>query len=126
MRRVSSILATAALLIGLPLAAAAHDDDRGWRGYERHGHYYQPGPKHVRKHYYAPPVVYRPAPPVVYRPAPPVVYRPAPPVVYRPAPPVVYYPAPRVVERPVYVPAPPPAPRPWPFNQVDIGFRIFF
>ena len=44
---------------------------------------------------------------------------------YRPAPP------PRVVGYPVYVPAPTPVvvappPRPWPLNQVDIGFRIFF
>lgn len=100
MTRALSALGAAALLIGLPLAAAAHDGDRGARGYERHGHYDQP--EHVHKrHYHAPPVVYRPAPPVVY------------------------YPAPRVVERPVYVPAPAP-PAPWPFNQVDIGFRIFF
>jgi hypothetical protein len=100
-----STLGAATFLIGLPLAAAAHDDDRGrgWRGDERHGRYYQPRPKHVHKHYHVPPVAYRPAPPVVYYPA-----------------------APRVVERPVYVPVPPPAPRPWPFNHVDIGFRVFF
>ncbi len=42
MRRAMSTLGAATLLIGLPLAAAAHDDDRdrGWRGHERHGHYY--------------------------------------------------------------------------------------
>ena len=99
MKQALSTLGAATLLIGLPLAAAAHDDDYrhpGWRGHERHGHYnyYQPKYKHVQKHYQAPPVV--------------------------------YYPAPRVVERPVYVPVPPPAPRPWPFNHVDIGFRVFF
>jgi hypothetical protein len=103
MRRVLSTLGVASILIGAPLAASAHDGDRGWRGYDGRGHY-QPKPKHVHKY-----------------------YTPAPPVAYRLAPPVVYYPvAPRVVERPVYVPAPPPAPGPWPFNQVDIGFRIFF
>src|SRR5262245_1276115 len=102
MRRVLTTLGATAVLIGLPLAASAHDDGRyNGRGHDRHGHYQ---PKH--KHY---------APPVVYRPGPPVVYRPAPAVVYRPAPPVAYYPAPR----PVYVPAPVPAPAPWPFNQVD-------
>jgi hypothetical protein len=103
MRRTLTTLGAGAMLIGLPLAALAHDDDRGWRGHDRHGHYYQAKPKHVHKHYYAPPVVYRPAPPVVYYPAPA-----------------------RVVERPVYVPVAPPAPRPWPFNHVDVGFRFFF
>ena len=106
MRRVLTTLGAATMLIGLPLAAAAHDDDRGWRGDERYGHYRQP----KIKRYYAPPVAYWPGPPVIYRPAPPVAY----------------YPAPRVVERPVYVPAPAPAPAPWPFNHVDVGFRIFF
>jgi hypothetical protein len=102
MKRLLTGLATASLLIGLPLAAAA-DDDRG-RGWERHGHHgYWKGPKHVRHYYY-------PAPPVVYYPAPRVVYR------------TVYVPAP-VVARPVYVPPPPPVvdgPR------VSVGFRIFF
>jgi hypothetical protein len=102
MRRVLTTLGTATMLIGLPLAAAAHDDDRGWRGDERHGHYHRHKPKHAQKRFRVPPVAYRPAPPVLY------------------------HPAPRVIERPVYVPAPPPAPRPWPFNHVDIGFRIFF
>ena len=102
MKRALTGLAAASILIGLPLAAAAHDDDRNWRGHDGYGHYYQPKPKHVYKHYHVPPVAYRSAPPVVY------------------------YPAPRVVERPVYVPVPPPAPRPWPFNHVDIGFRVFF
>jgi hypothetical protein len=99
MKRALSTLGAATLLIGLPLAAAAHDDDRdrGWRGHERHGHYnyHQPKYKQLHKHYQAPPVVYYPAPP-------------------------------RVVQRPVYVPVPPPPPRPWPFNHVDIGFRVFF
>ena len=104
MRRMFSTVSVASILIGVPLAAAAHDDGRGWRGYEGRGHYHEPKPRQVHKY-----------------------YRQAPPVAYRPAPPVVYYPmAPRVVERPVYVPVPPPSPRPWPFNQVDIGFRIFF
>ena len=96
MKRTLTGLAAASLLIALPLAAAAHDDDhRGWNGYERHGPYYhQPNPKQYYRH---------------------------------DQPPVVYYPAaPRIAERPVYVPVPPPAPRPWSFNQVDIGFRIFF
>ena len=103
MKRTLTGLAAASILIALPLAASAHDNDgrRGWSGYERHGpYYYQPKPKQYYKHY---------QPPVVYYAAPPrIVQRP------------VYVPG------PVYVPVPPPAPRPWPFNQVDIGFRIFF
>ena len=109
MKRALTGVAAASILIGLPLAAAAHDDDRG-RG--RDGYYKNHGYQH--KHHQARPYHYR-APPVVYhRPAPPVVYRPAPP-------PVVGYPV--YVPAPVAVPAPP---RPWPFNHVDIGFRIFF
>ena len=100
MKRVLTGLAAASLLIGLPLAAAADDDDRGR---DRHrGHHDKHYSKHHQaRHYYR---------------APPIVY-------YRPAPP------PRVVGYPVYVPAPvavPAPPRPWPLNQVDIGFRIFF
>ena len=97
MKRTLTGVAAASILIALPLAASAHDDDghRGWNGYERHGpHYYPAKPKQHYEHY-----------------QPPVVYDP---------------PAPRVVAQPVYVPVPPPAPRPWPFNQVDIGFRFFF
>jgi hypothetical protein len=96
MKRTLTGLAAASILIALPLAASAHDNDgrRGWNGYERHGAYYPVKPKQYYKHY---------QPPVVYYPGPP-----------------------RIVQRPVYVPVPPPAPRPWPFNQVDIGFRIFF
>src|SRR5262245_1534003 len=104
MKRTLTGLAAASLLIALPLSASAHDNDgqRGWNGYERLGGYYYPvKPKHYYKHY-------------------------QPPVAYYPPPSVAYYPPPRVVERPVYVPVPPPAPRPWPGNQVDIGFRIFF
>ena len=110
MKRALTGLAAASILIGLPLAAAAHDDDhgRGHDGYSKHYGQYDKR-QQARWHYHQ-------APPVVY-------YRPAPPVVYRPVPP-------RVVGYPVYVPAPvavPAAlPRPWPLNQVDIGFRIFF
>jgi hypothetical protein len=96
MNRLLTNLAAASCLIGLPLAAAAHDDDR-YRNDRHHGHYKQPDKHGHARHYY-------PAPPVVY---------------HRPAPP-------RVVGYPVYVPAPVPQPRPWPLNQVDIGFRIFF
>jgi len=100
MKRVLNTLGAATLLVGLPLAAAADDDrHRGWRGHERHGHYQQPKYRHDHGHYRK---HYQP-PPVAYYPAPP-----------------------RVVERPVYVPVPQPAPRPWPFNHVDIGFRVFF
>ena len=97
MKPALASLAAASILIGLPFAAAAHDDDHGrGRGhYKHHGQY--------ARHYY------HQAPPVVY-------YRPAPP------PRVVGYPV--YVPAPVPVPAPPP--RPWPLNQVDIGFRIFF
>lgn len=106
MKRALTGLAAASILIGVPLAAAAHDDDdreRGRRGYERYGPYYLPKHGHHNKHHRPPAVVYR-------------------------APPVVYHPPPRVVQRPVYVPVPvpAPAPRPWPFNHVDIGFRVFF
>lgn len=105
MKRALTGLAAASILISLPLAAAAHGDDRdrdrGWRGHERHGFCHPPKHGHYYEQHRPPAVVYR-------------------------APPVVYYPPPRVVERPVYVPVPPPAPRPWPFNHVDLGFRVFF
>ena len=108
MKRTLTGFAAASLLIGLPLAAAAHDDDRGHgRGHSKH---YGQSDKRQQARWH-----YHQAPQVVYRPAPQVVYRPAPP--------------PRVVGYPVYVPAPvavPAPPRPWPLNQVDIGFRIFF
>lgn len=102
MKRLLTGLATASLLIGAPLAAAAHDRDDHRRGWERHGqHGDWNKPKHVYHHYY------RPAPP-------PVVYYP-------------YYPAPRVVYRPVYVPAPVAYPYP-PVDgpRVSVGFRILF
>jgi hypothetical protein len=110
MKRALTGVAAASILIGLPLAAAAHDDDRGHGrdGHSKHYGQYDKRQQAHRHYYQAPPVVY-------YRPAPRVVYRPAPP--------------PRVVGYPVYVPAPvalPAPPRPWPLNQVDIGFRIFF
>jgi hypothetical protein len=97
----------AASILAVPLAAAAHDGDRyrGAPGYGPPGHYYKP--KHAKHYHYAPPAA------VYYRPAPPRV------VGYP-----VYVPAPVVAPAPVVV-APPP-PRPWPLNQVDIGFRIFF
>ncbi len=105
MKRLLTGLATASLLIGVPLAAAANDRDDHRRGWERHGHHEQWNkPRHVHQHYY------RPAPP-------PVVYYP-------------YYPAPRVVYRPVYVPAPAPVVT-YPYPPVDgprvsVGFRILF
>ena len=102
MKRLLTGLATASLLIGAPLAAAAHDRDDHRRGWERHGHHgHWDKPKHVYHHYH------RPAPP-------PVVYYP-------------YYPAPRVVYRPVYVPAPAAYPYP-PVDgpRVSVGFRILF
>ena len=105
MKRLLTGLATASLLIGVPLAAAANDRDRDdhRRGWERHGHHGDRG------HWNKPRQVY-------YRPAPPVVYYPVP--------------APRVVYRPVYVPAPVPVVR-YPYPPVDgprvsVGFRILF
>ena len=102
MKRLLTGLATASLLIGVPLAAAAHDRDDHRGGWERHGdHGHWDQPKHVQYRYH------RSAPP-------PVVYYPAP--------------APRVVYRPVYVPAPvvtypyPPVDGP----RVSFGFRILF
>jgi hypothetical protein len=97
MKRLLTGLTAAALLIGVPLAAAAHDRNDHRRGWERHGH----GHGHVVRYY-------RPAPPpVVYYPAPRVVYRP----VYVPAPvPVVSHPFPPVVDGP----------------RVSVGFRILF
>ena len=95
MNRLLKNLAAASFLIGLPLAAAAHDDDR-YRGDRHFDHHY----KHPHKYKQPHAGNYYPAPPVVY---------------HRPAPP-------RGVGYPVYVPPP----RPWPLNQVDIGFRIFF
>jgi hypothetical protein len=110
MKRTYAGIAAASLLIGLPLAAAAHDDDqRRWRGDDRHGRHFHPENYHPRNSH----------PKYKHR-APVAVYQP---------PPAVYYPPPRVAERPVYVPvpvAPAPPPRPWPFNHVDIGFRVFF
>jgi hypothetical protein len=100
MKRLLTGLTAATLLIGLPLAAAA-DGGHG-RGWDRHGHGYWNGPKHVRQYYY-------PAPPVVYYPAPRVVYRPV-------------YVAPPA---PVYVPAPVPVP-PVDGPRVSFGFRVFF
>ena len=102
MKRLLTGLATASLLIGVPLAAAAHDRDDhrgGWERHGDHGHWNKPRPV-----YY-----HRPAPP-------PVVYYPAP--------------APRVVYRPVYVPAPAPVVM-YPYPPVDgprvsFGFRILF
>jgi hypothetical protein len=92
-------------ILAVPLAAAADGDRyRGAPGYGPPGHYNKP--KHAKRYHYAPPA------PVYYRPAPPRV------VGYP-----VYVPAPVIVPAPVVV-APPP--RPWPLNQVDIGFRIFF
>jgi hypothetical protein len=100
MKRLLTGLATASLLIGAPLAAAAHDRDdhrRGWERHEDHGHWNKPRPVYYH---------YRQAPP-------PVVYYPAP--------------APRVVYRPVYVPAPvvtyPPV---FDGPRVSVGFRILF
>ena len=100
MKRLLTGIATASLLIGVPLAAAAHDRDDHRRGWERHGHH---------DDWQRPAQVYH-----YYRPVPPVVYYP-------------YYPAPRVVYRPVYVPAPVPAPYP-PVDspRVSIGFRVLF
>lgn len=98
MKRLLTGVAAASMLIGLPLAAAAHDDDDGrpgWRDHGRYDHHWKK-PKHAHQHYYYTP--------------PPVVYYP--------------YPAPRVVERPVYVPVPAPVPHGDP--RVSIGFRIFF
>jgi len=74
------VIATA----GLALAAPAHADEHGRRGWDRHERHewrpYYSGP-HVYVTtpgpYYAPPAVYAP-PPVVYAPPPPVVYAPAP------------------------------------------------
>jgi hypothetical protein len=106
MKRLLTGLATASLLIGLPLAANAHDRDDGRRGWDRradHGHWNKR--RHVVHHHY-----HRPGPPrVVYVPAP----------------------APRVVYRPVYVPAPVPVvkhPYPPVFDgpRVSVGFRILF
>jgi hypothetical protein len=104
MKRLLTGLATASLLAGVPLAAAAHDRDDHRRGWERHshrgGHGHWNKPRHVVHHY-------RPAPPVVYYPAPRVVYRP----VFVPAPvPVVRHPFPPVVDGP----------------RVSVGFRILF
>jgi hypothetical protein len=100
MKRLLTGLAAASLLIGVPLAAAAHDRDDHRRGWERHsygGHGHWNKPRHVVHHY-------RPAAPVAYYPAPRVVYRPA----YVPVPaPVVAYP---VVDGP----------------RVSVGFRILF
>jgi hypothetical protein len=103
MKRLITKLAAGSMLVALPLAALAHDDDyrhggRDERGrYARHyDHDWKRGPRYV----------YVPAP--VYRPREVV----------------------RVVERPLYVPAPVPLPYPRPYsepvNSVDIGFRIFF
>jgi hypothetical protein len=87
MKRLLTGLATASLLIGVPLAAAAHDRDDHGRGWDRrgdHGHWVKARPV---RYYAAPPrVVYYPAPaPVVYRPVhvlpPPPVVLPHPPVV---------------------------------------------
>jgi hypothetical protein len=97
MNRLLKNLAAASFLIGLPLAAAAHDDR--YRG-DRDGRHYDQHYKHPHKYKQPHARNYYPTPPVVY---------------HRPAPP-------RVVGYPVYVPPP----RPWPLNQVDIGFRIFF
>jgi hypothetical protein len=99
MKRALSTLGAATLLIGLPLAAAAHDVDHrhpGWRGHERHGHdhYYQPKYKQVQA-----------LPGAAGRLLPGAAAS-----------------GPASGIRPV----PPPAPRPWPFNHVDIGFRVFF
>jgi hypothetical protein len=103
MKRLLTGLATASLLIGVPLAAAANDRDDHRRGWERHSHYGGHGHWHKPR-----PVYYRPAPaPVVYYPAPRVVYRPA----YVPVPaPVVAYPPPPVFDGP----------------RVSVGFRILF
>jgi len=95
MKRALTGVAAASILIGLPLAAAAHDDDRGHGrdGHSKHYGQYDKRQQAHRHYYQAPPVVYyRPAPRVVYVPAP-VYYRPAP-VYYRPAP---VYSAPVVV-----------------------------
>src|SRR5207344_2137841 len=87
MKRTLTGLAAASILIALPLAAAAHDD--GHRGWTGNERH---GPGY-------------------YQPKPKRYYK-----HYQP--PVVYYPAPpRIVMPPVYIPVPPPAPRPWPFNQ---------
>jgi hypothetical protein len=108
MKRLLTGLATASLLIGVPLAAAAndrHDHRRGWDRHSNHGgHGHWNKPRHVVHHHY------RPAPPrVVYHPVP----------------------APRVVHRPVYVPVPAPVvayPYPPVFDvpRVSVGFRILF
>ena len=104
MNRLLKNLAAASFLIGLPLAAAAHDDR--YRG-DRDGRHYDQHYKHPHKYKQPHARNYYPTPPVVY---------------HRPAPPrVVGYPV-----SPVYLPPPAPHPRPWPLNQVDIGFRIFF
>ena len=101
MKRLLTGLAAASLLVGVPLAAAAHDRDDHRRGWERHSYHGDHG------HWNKPrPVYYRPAPP-----------------------PVVYYPAPRVVYRPVYVPAPAPVVAYPPVAggpRVSVGFRILF
>src|SRR3546814_12659056 len=47
MKRLLTGLATASLLIGVPLAAAAHDRDDHRRGWERHGNH-----GHWNKHAY--------------------------------------------------------------------------
>jgi hypothetical protein len=98
MKRLLTGLVATSLLIGLPLAAAAHDDGDRHRGWSRHDdhNWHWKKPKHVQQHYYYTP--------------PPVVYYP--------------YPAPRVVERPVYVPVPAPVPHGDP--RASIGFTIFF
>ena len=98
MNRLLKNLAAASFLIGLPLAAAAHDDDRyraGRRSPHDHHYKYHAQDKHRKPEYYQ-------APPVVYHPAPPRV------VGYR----CTYRRRRRAA--------------PWPLNQVDIGFRIFF
>jgi hypothetical protein len=102
MKRLLTGVAAASLLVGLPLAASAHDRDDHRRGWERHGHHRDwHKPRVVQHHYRSVP------PPVVYYPAPRVVYRP----VYVPAPaPVVAYPYPPVVDGP----------------RVSVGFRILF
>ena len=64
MKRTLTGLAAASILVALPLAASAHDNDgyRGWNGYEQRGaQYYPVKPKHYYKHY-QPPVVYYPPP----------------------------------------------------------------
>ena len=101
MKRLLTGLATAALLIGVPLAAAANDRDDHRRGWERHGQQGHHG------HWNKPrPVQY------YHRPAPRVMYYPAP--------------APRVVYRPVYVPAPVVHPPVFDGPRVSVGFRILF